>query len=171
MELPLTTRRLALRWPIESDFQALCELWTDPRVARFMDDWGPRDVPGVREWLDLHTSGTNRDGTHLQLVITTRTDATVVGWLGLGASNDPTGDWSFGYAIHPTHRAHGYATEALSAALTHLQVGTIWGECHPENQASAHVMQSAGMTEITPTTNRRFIHHPRPAVGWQLDWL
>lgn len=89
MELPLITPRLALRWPIESDFQTLVELWTDPRVARFMDDFGPRDEPAVREWLDLHTSGTNRDGTHLQLILTRRTDAAPVGWLGLGASEDP----------------------------------------------------------------------------------
>ncbi|MGW6196452.1 GNAT family N-acetyltransferase [Kribbella sp. NPDC055110] len=159
MELPLITRRLALRRPIESDFQTLCELWTDPRVARFMDDFGPRDEPGVREWLDLHTSGTNRDGTHLQLILTRRTDATPVGYLGLGASNDPTADWSFGYAIHPNHRTHGYATEALTAALTHLDM-TVWGECHPTNNASAHVMQSAGMQELPPTTNRRFLHTP-----------
>ncbi|NIK59911.1 GNAT family N-acetyltransferase [Kribbella shirazensis] len=164
MEL-ITTRRLALRWPIESDFQSLCELWTDPRVARFMDDWGPRDEPSVREWLDLHTSGTNRDGTHLQLVITLRATATPVGWLGLGASQDPLADWSFGYAIHPDHRANGYATEALTAALdychTHLSIESAWGECNPANTASATVMTTAGLVEVTPSpTTRRFLYHP-----------
>ncbi|MFG1909398.1 GNAT family N-acetyltransferase [Kribbella sp. NPDC048928] len=167
MDLLLTTRRLFLRWPIESDFQALCDLWTDPRVARFMDDFGPRDVPAVREWLDLHTSGTNRNGTHLQLIPTRRTDNTPVGWLGLGESQDPAGDWSFGYAIHPAHRANGYATEALTAALaychTTLKIPTIWGECHPDNPASAHVMTQAGLIELPPTpTSRRFQHHPPP---------
>ncbi|MET9311689.1 GNAT family N-acetyltransferase [Kribbella sp. NPDC003505] len=160
MELPLITRRLALRWPIESDFQMLCELWTDSRLACFMDDYGPRDVPAVREWLDLHANGSSQDGTHLQLILTRRSDANPVGWLGVGASDDPAADWSFGYAIHPAHRSHGYATEALAAALAQLQVGTVWGECHPRNHASAHVMRSAGMQEITPTTNRRFLHPP-----------
>lgn len=161
----ITTRRLALRWPIETDFEPLCELWTDRRVARFMDDWGPRDKPAVREWLDLHTSGTNRDGTHLQLVITLRANATPVGWLGLGTSPDPLADWSLGYAIHPTHRANGYATEALTAALTychtHLSIPTLWAECHPDNTASAHVLQSAGMTQVsTSPTTRRFLYAP-----------
>lgn len=41
MGLPLVTERLLLRWPIESDFTDLCTLWTDPRVAQFMDDYGP----------------------------------------------------------------------------------------------------------------------------------
>jgi RimJ/RimL family protein N-acetyltransferase len=166
MEL-ITTSRLALRWPIESDFQTLCELWTDARVARFMDDFGPRNVPAVREWLDLHTSGTNRDGTHLQLILTLRTTATPVGWLGLGASEDPLAAWSFGYAIHPTHRSHGYATEALAAALTYchtqLSVPSIWGECNPANTASAKVMTTAGLTEVTPSpTTRRFLYNPTP---------
>ncbi|MEU8227646.1 GNAT family N-acetyltransferase [Kribbella sp. NPDC048915] len=154
MELPLVTNRLALRWPIDSDFEALCELWCDPRVARFMDDWGPRDVPGVRAWLDHLQNPSSRDGTHLQLILTRRTDQTPVGWLGLGVSNDPTGDWSFGYAVHPAHRAHGYATEALAAAIPNLAVNTIWGECHHDNATSAHVMQSAGMTEIAPTPHQ-----------------
>ena len=164
MELPLITRRLALRWPIESDFQTLVELWTDPRVARFMDDFGPRDEPAVREWLDLHSSPTTRDGTHVQLIATRRTDATPVGWLGLGISDDPTADWSFGYAIHPAHRANGYATEALAAALTHLDL-SVWGECHLTNDASAHVMQSAGMQELPPTTSRRFVHPTANSSG------
>src|SRR5919197_1280323 len=130
--MAVITERLALRWPIESDFEPLCELWTDPRVARFMDDYGPRDRLAVREWLDTHLDGRSQDGTHLQFVIPRRADAAVLGWLGLGASQDPLADWSFGYAIHPSHRSNGYATEALQAALTHchteLAINTLWGE-------------------------------------------
>ncbi|WP_350276518.1 GNAT family N-acetyltransferase [Kribbella sp. HUAS MG21] len=168
MEL-ITTPRLVLRWPIESDFQTLCETWTDARVARFMDDFGPRDMPSVREWLDLHSSGTNRDGTHLQLIPTLRTTATPVGWLGLGASEDPLATWSFGYAIHPFHRSNCYATESLEAALeychTHLTIDSIWGECNPHNTASAKVMTNAGLTEVAPSpTTRRFLYNPTPST-------
>ncbi|GAA1600192.1 MULTISPECIES: GNAT family N-acetyltransferase [Kribbella] len=161
--MELTTQRLTLRRPIESDFQMLCELWTDPRVARFMDDYGPRDIPSVREWLDLHADGASENGTHLQLILTRH--ATPVGWLGLGESDSPIAAWSFGYAIHPAHRSHGYATEALTAALTYchrtLGVPTLWGECHPPNKASAHVMLTAGLQELPPTpTSRRFLYTP-----------
>ncbi|MGW7681806.1 GNAT family N-acetyltransferase [Kribbella sp. NPDC054772] len=162
MSLPVLTDRLALRWPVESDFAALCTLWTDARVARFMDDWGPRDVPGVRAWLNTHANAASDNGTHLQLIITRRTDAEFLGWLGLGQSNDPTADWSFGYAIHPTHRSNGYATEALKGALTychdHHSVATFWGECHAPNKASAHVMLTAGLKELPnpPKNTRRF---------------
>ncbi|MGZ0146124.1 GNAT family N-acetyltransferase [Kribbella sp. WER1] len=157
--MELTTPRLTLRWPIESDFQMLCGLWTDARVARFMDDYGPRTIPAVREWLTRHTNAASQDGTHLQLILTHNT--TPVGWLGLGQSDSPIAAWSFGYAIHPTHRSNGYATEALTAALsychTKLSIPTLWGECHPPNTASAHVMLTAGMQELPPTpTSRRF---------------
>ncbi|TDW76430.1 hypothetical protein EV653_1585 [Kribbella pratensis] len=39
----MLTDRLALRWPVQSDYPALCTLWTDSRVARFMDDYRQRD--------------------------------------------------------------------------------------------------------------------------------
>ncbi|WP_432893272.1 GNAT family N-acetyltransferase [Kribbella sp. CA-245084] len=65
MPLPVLTNRLTLRWPVESDYPALCTLWTDPRVARFMDDYGPRDREGVRDWVNTHANG-----THAQLIIT-----------------------------------------------------------------------------------------------------
>ncbi|MFF0341204.1 GNAT family N-acetyltransferase [Kribbella sp. NPDC004875] len=158
MTLPVLTDRLALRWPVESDFDALCTLWTDPRVAQFMDDWGPRDIPGVRAWLNTHANAASDNGTHLQLVITRRTDAEVVGWLGLGQSDNPIAAWSFGYAIHPTHRANGYATEALAYCRHHLAVDSLWGECHAPNNASAHVMLTAGLRELPhpPKNTRRF---------------
>ncbi|MER7247632.1 GNAT family N-acetyltransferase [Kribbella sp. NPDC000426] len=166
MPLPVLTSRLALRWPIESDYTALCTLWTDPRVARFMDDYGPRTPEAVREWVDTH-AGNPGNGTHVQLIITRRSDAEVLGWIGLGASIDPLATWSFGYAVHPAHRSHGYATEALRAALAYchqdLAIPTLWGECHPTNTASAHVMLTAGLTPTTPAQNGspRFLSTPK----------
>ena len=43
VELAVLTDRLALHWPVESDYPALCTLRTDPRAARFMNDYGQRD--------------------------------------------------------------------------------------------------------------------------------
>ncbi|WUJ69395.1 GNAT family N-acetyltransferase [Kribbella soli] len=168
MPLPVLTNRLALRWPVESDYPALCTLWTDPRVARFMDDYGPRDREGVRDWVNTHADNPG-NGTHAQLIITRRTDAEVLGWIGLGASDDPLADWSFGYAVLPAHRSHGYATEALKAALAYchqdLAIPTLWGECHPTNTASAHVMHAAGLTQTTPSQDGspRFVFAPKPS--------
>ena len=95
-------------------------------------------------------------------------DAEVLGWVGLGTSQDPTADWSFGYAVLPTHRANGYATEALKAALTYCskqpRSQTLWGECHRANNASAHVMLGAGMQELphAPKGTSRFRFPPQP---------
>ncbi|WP_432894433.1 GNAT family N-acetyltransferase [Kribbella sp. CA-245084] len=108
-----------------------------------------------------------------------RTAAEVLGWVGRGASDDPLANWSFGYAVLPTHRFHGYATEALTAALTYchqdLAIPTLWGECHPTNTASAHVMHSAGLTQTTPSPNGspRFVFPPhtnRPQQSPTTTW-
>src|SRR4051812_37175545 len=117
MGLPVVSERLVLRWPAATDFDALCELWTDELVGQFMGDFGPRDEAGVREWLAGIIADGGRDGSHVQFAVTRRTDGGVVGWLGAGASRGPVAEWNFGYALRAAYRGNGYATEALTATL------------------------------------------------------
>lgn len=171
--LSIDTQRLVLRRPVMPDLQPLTEMWTDPLVARFMDDFGPRDAVGVGDWLtalmraDEHGAGERPSSVQLTLV--RRTDHAVVGWLGLGNSSRSVAEWDFGYALRPDHRGHGYASEALSAALAacHRRFGiaSFWGECHETNYASAHVMISVGMIEIIRGDDgqRRFVYPPERA--------
>ena len=154
------TERLELRWAEGGDFEALCEMWTDGLVAQYMGDYGPRDEDAVRAWL----TGFVDDGTHVQFSLTRRSDGEVLGWLGMGESQEPVADWSFGYAVRAVHRGQGYATEALAAALEYcrgeLGVASLWGECFVENLASARVMTGAGMVEIEPVERSRRFRFP-----------
>jgi len=72
--------------------------------------------------------------------------------------------------VRAGYRGRGYATEALKAGLDfcrqELGIRTIWGECYPENAASARVMADAGMVEIDPSEDgsRRFFAETRDEV-------
>jgi RimJ/RimL family protein N-acetyltransferase len=162
------TGRLVLRWPVVGDFGDLCELWTDERVGRFMGDYGPRDEGAVREWLMQHVEAGGGDGSHVQFVLTQQSDEAVVGWLGMGSSQDPLAEWNFGYAVRAGYRGRGYATEALRAGLEYcrgeLGIGSVWGECFRDNAASARVMAGAGMVEVGPSKDgsRRFLYRAEP---------
>ena len=71
-----------------------------------------------------------------------------------------------GYAIVPSARGCGYATEAaravLSAAFAAFGVPRIGARCSHENPKSADVLVRCGMREIEPTERQRRFELARP---------
>ncbi|MEM7537668.1 MAG: GNAT family N-acetyltransferase [Chloroflexota bacterium] len=73
-----------------------------------------------------------------------------IGWIGWGRPSDLSkGDYDFGYALHPAYWGRGYMSEALQAAINYMSdslgATCVFGECNVDNQASARVMEKAGM--------------------------
>lgn len=62
--------------------------------------------------------------------------------------NPPQADFGFIFCEHCW--GHGYASEAIQLvlgwALAQPEIYRIWATCHPENIASAHVLEKAGLT-------------------------
>ena len=58
------------------------------------------------------------------------------------------GGWEVGYHIGKAYTNHGYATEALTAFLSHIlpqkQLNSVWGICVVENKASIRVQEKCG---------------------------
>lgn len=158
--------RLVLCHPRPDDLVPLTATWTDPAVARHMGDFGPRDRQAVRTWLgEVSQAPEPQEGDRpgsVQFTLVRQDTGDAVGWLGLGKSSEAVAQWDFGYAVHPDHRGHGLAGEALAAAIDMCRsmfgVATFWGECDADNPASAHTMLTAGLTEIPAGTDgsRRF---------------
>ena len=158
--MDVLTARLRLRDLRVEDRDPMVDLWTDAAVARFMDDFGPRTAAQTDDWIRA-TLAANRErerSSHNSTILLRSTGA-VVGWIGVGVSSAPVGDYDFGYAVRPGHRGHGYATEALVATLrfcfTDLAVASVWGECHADNAASARVMSAACMSRIADNGGSR----------------
>lgn len=169
--MDVLTGRLRIRDLRVEDRDGMVELWTDAAVARFMDGFGPRTPDQTDSWIRA-TVAANREcerSSH-NCTIVLRSTGETLGWIGVGVSSEPVGEYDFGYAIRPGCRGRGYATEALVATLrfcfADLAVASVWGECHAGNSASAHVMGAAGMSRIADHEgNRRYLAHRHT---WQL---
>ncbi|HUQ40572.1 MAG TPA: GNAT family N-acetyltransferase [Acidimicrobiales bacterium] len=162
MAFELETDRLALRDLASEDLDAMIAAWTDPDVARLMDDWGPRTATATAAWLDAAMEARRADPTGYGCSIVTKDDGVVVGWIGFGRSSRGVADMDFAYVIISAYRGKGYASEALRGVIRYcfdeIGVSSFWGECHVDNTPSARAMEAAGMREIGVVDGqRRFI--------------
>jgi len=151
-----------LRPVTRDDGDPMVAIWGDPLVAHFMNDFGPRTPEQVRAWCDQRNKDRfpplATDSANLAMVV----GADVVGWIGAGAAAREPGTWDFGYIVHPDHRGHGYAADALGTlarhAVTDLGLHKVWGTCARDNPASARTMINAGLVEVPTRSDeeRRF---------------
>lgn len=102
--------------------------------------------------------------------VITRTDQKVVGWGGL--YDDPFDRrWGveLGYAFHPAAWGRGYATELAHACLDWanrvLRLPEVCAFTHPDNAASARVLDKAGFQPMRFVAGMNRILHRRLARG------
>jgi RimJ/RimL family protein N-acetyltransferase len=160
--MSVETERLLLRQLVPEDLVAMTRLWTDPDVAAFMDDFGPRTAEDVAAWLPEAIAAHREDPLYRGWAIVLRPTGEIVGWLGFGSSSKPIGDIDFAYIVDRAHRRRGYAAEALRAAarfcFDRLGARSFWVECHVHNTASALAIQAAGLRFVgTVADQHRFL--------------
>lgn len=148
MFTPIETKRLLLRPMLQSDADALHARRNDPEVAKYQT-W---ELPYSREKADaLVESVVAMDGP--------QNDEWWVATVQLLDSGEILGDlpvhlsWQcrsaeIGYAFDREHWGNGYAVEAVKAIVEYLfeQIGVtrIMGMLHPDNVASAMVLERTG---------------------------
>jgi RimJ/RimL family protein N-acetyltransferase len=126
MKLPwpqtLTTRRLVLRPLVPADHAAWIEGFTTRNAPRYKQDGGPHDprttpLRWFRGLCALHRRLWTSDDVY-HLGVFQRSDGRHVGHIDVSVlERRPTQRGELGYQIHNTHQRHGYATEAVTAAL------------------------------------------------------
>lgn len=147
---PIRTERLILRRPQLSDAEAAFERRSLPEVARYQD-W---EMPYTRERAEK------------SMARSAAMDGPVegAGWtitvVDAEAPDQILGDvivelrWGgrsgyFGYTFHPDHWGRGYATEAAEALVrylfTNIGVSRVESSLHPDNPASARVLEACGL--------------------------
>ena len=94
-------------------------------------------------------------------LVVRRGDDTVIGEIGF-VGPPRGGAVMIGYAIVPSARRQGYATEAIGAvagwALAQEGVGEVHAQTLPDNEPSVRALLRAGFTEVEPTEKvRRFV--------------
>lgn len=147
----LETPRLVLRPFAAADWHAVNAMVGDPEAMRYMH-FAHWDEDRRRQWFDRCVADAESPHTDgVSWAIARKETGEVVGWFFIGNTDPPSvpGERGFGYLLDRSSWGKGYMTEALRAVLDHefrvrgtLQVRA---ECEIGNEASARVMEKAGM--------------------------
>lgn len=160
------TQRLTIRAIETADFNSLSTYRSDAAVARFMD-FEVESPESTRNWIEqciAYNNETPRFSHHSVIVI--KSAEKVAGWISMGFpenTENAIADRAFGYALGPPYWGNGYMPEAVRGLLQYcfsiLKVQSVSAQCSKENNASARVLQKAGMEFV-----RDFLS-PRPKDG------
>jgi RimJ/RimL family protein N-acetyltransferase len=165
----LETERLLLRPHRLSDFESYVEMWADPDVVRFI---GGQPYDRENTWSRfLRTAGGWHHLGFGFFAIEEKATGLLVGEAGfheLHRRLEPSieGTLEAAWALMPTGQGWGYATEAMSAAIS-------WAELvfpdrrmtciiDPDNLPSVRVATRLGFVELVRTT-----YHDRPIVVYE----
>ena len=147
----LEAERLVLRPFVPSDWDAIAAMLSDAEVTRFMHfaRWTAEQRSGWFAWCLDNAQQPGDDA--IQWVIARKETGDAIGWFGIGTA-DPalvSGERVFGYLIDRAHWNQGYMTEALLAVLAYefdtRGAPRLRATCNVANEASARVMEKAGM--------------------------
>jgi RimJ/RimL family protein N-acetyltransferase len=138
----LTSGRLTLRPPRESDIPALVEACQDPEIPRWTRVPSPYTGAHARTWLDSPFAG-------VRLVIADGADR-LSGVTALMEIDDERGYAEIGYWLAAGARGRGMASEAVGLlrdwAAAELGLTLIEIVIHRDNEASLRVPPRAGFT-------------------------
>jgi RimJ/RimL family protein N-acetyltransferase len=145
---PITTARLTIRPFTPDDTAAFAARRSDPEVARYQNWTAPYPVETAEGIVtELVAMDGPEKGEWWMAIVADRTSGQVFGDLAFHLSEDGN-TAEVGYSFAPEHWGHGYAVEALDALIDHafdtLGVTRIFGMLHPDNPASAMVMERCG---------------------------
>ena len=151
MPFALSTPRLHLRRLRASDLDALCAVFGDPEVMRFV---GSRRLAmsrdEVRDMLDIVAAHWRAHGFGPLAVVERAADA-LVGECGLQLLEGGP-DVELTYTLARDAWGRGYATEAAVAVLDwgfgDLGLERIVGVAYPENAASQRVLEKSGLLRV-----------------------
>ena len=167
----LLTERLILREFDAADFDALREIDSDPDILRYRSH---KEITpaATREFLfQAQDQAAEQPRQQYALAVALREGERLVGQCGLTVVSARYDEAFLWYSINRRDWGQGFATEAAARLLRYgfEEVGLrrIFAECHPDNLASARVLEKIGMrretTETTEHLRYALRHDPAPA--------
>ncbi|UGT67300.1 GNAT family N-acetyltransferase [Nocardia gipuzkoensis] len=149
-DIPLISDRLVLRDFAATDEEAVHAFAGDPAVTRFTD-WGPNSVDDTRAFLaDATAEAADPQRATFTLAVIHTRSGQLIGSAAIGVTSTQHRRGEFGFVFHRDFWSQGYATEAgmllLRFGFDRLRLRRISATCHPDNHASARVLEKVGST-------------------------
>jgi ribosomal-protein-alanine N-acetyltransferase len=152
--------RLVLRDLEEANWRDVHKYASDPEVVRYMD-WGPNTEDETKNFIQRSiASQKEQPRKSYTLAIVLKEDDGLIGGCGIHVSDPTNREGWIGYCLNRHFWRQGYATETARALLRfgfdQLNLHRIFALCDPENLASAHVLEKAGMQKEGHFRERKF---------------
>ncbi|MFN6528063.1 GNAT family N-acetyltransferase [Nostoc sp. ChiSLP03a] len=168
--IPIETKRLILRDFVESDWQEVHQYAADAEVVRYLT-FGPNTEEDTKNFLQKEISlQGEKPRQHFALAVTLKPQKQLIGICRISVRDTDNQIGSIGYSFTKEFWGQGYATEAVKAVVSfgfhELGLHRIFATCHPENIASARVMQKIGMQQEGYLREHHWIKGE-----WQDSWL
>jgi RimJ/RimL family protein N-acetyltransferase len=145
----IKTDRLVLRDLRDSDWVAVQEYSSDPKVCEFMD-WGPNTARETKEFVKrAMRAAKDKPRFAYDFAITCGESDPVIGAVSLVLVGFPPNQAMIGYVLGRQHWGQGIMSEAVRAVIGFgfetLKLHRISASCDPKNVASFRVMEKCGM--------------------------
>jgi len=146
-----TTARLVLRNFESTDFDAVHAYASDPIVTRYTN-FGPNTEEETRSFLDrVCAACTAIPRTDYSLAVVERESKSLIGTIGLVASDTTGRQHTFGYCFNRAYWGQGLGKEAAAAMVEFgfdaLQAHRLWTYVFAGNEASARILQGLGFRQ------------------------
>nr|WP_104909899.1 GNAT family protein [Nostoc sp. 'Lobaria pulmonaria (5183) cyanobiont'] len=170
VNLPLETQRLILRDFVKSDWPAVHKYASDPKVVRYLT-FGANSEEDTKNFLQTEISLQGEEHhQHFALAVTLKPRKQLIGICRISIQDTDNKIGSIGYCLTQEFWGQGYAPEAVKAVVSfgfqQLDLHRIFANCHPENIASARVMQKIGMQQEGYLREHHWIKGE-----WRDSWL
>jgi RimJ/RimL family protein N-acetyltransferase len=150
-DAPIHTQRLRLRLPQPDDAPALAALMA-PAVSARLASWPASLAPEIAAQRLTEARGAAMDGRALPLVIESRADKVLIGWIGATRAEQDPSRAILTYWLGCDHHGQGYMREAAPAAMAaifdRLGVAEIRAAVQCDNDASRAVLRGLGMGRL-----------------------
>jgi ribosomal-protein-alanine N-acetyltransferase len=155
----LLTERLSLREFVENDFDALREIEADPEVLHYRSRAEVTPAQTREFIVQSQVNAAEQPRQQYALAVVLRAEQRLIGQVGLTIVNSHYDEAFLWYSVNRGYWGQGYATEAAARLLRfgfdEAGLRRIFAECHPNNRASARVLEKIGMTpEVVADASR-----------------
>ncbi|MBJ9965314.1 GNAT family N-acetyltransferase [Burkholderia seminalis] len=145
----LSTSRLVLRPPRETDAQAFFEIWSDAEAMRYFSFSPMTRIEQAAERVARNLT-TSASGQDLICVLELRETGEALGECVLFHAHEQCRRAEIGFSLRRAFWRGGYMREAATAVIEHafgaLKLNRIEADIDPRNVASARLLESLGFT-------------------------
>jgi RimJ/RimL family protein N-acetyltransferase len=159
----LTTDRLLLRMPNETDIEPTTEMFADELSRLWLSAPQPYTLEHARVWCTQSATALRTTGDGVNWSVIERASGVFVGGVGVARTHWLRRATEIGYGMCARARGHGYAAEAAHAVAEWVLLKQAFNRVElfaaAENVRSQRVAEKAGFVREGVARNSGFTHH------------